>query len=85
MMTVEDLEAFCKDRRISGGYVRTSAQDGSGLEQLIARIRREIPWDGMATTVTTSTFDWIKKYVLGLKAERTSAQILVTVDRLHSS
>lgn len=75
-LTPEEIRSFCLDRAISGGYVPTSALDGEGLTELLDRMRGQIKWDDMASTVTTSTFKRIKEYVLDLKEHGASADIL---------
>jgi len=65
-LTLEDLEAFCRERGISG-YLSTSAKEGWGLEELIRRMKELIPWEDKPATVTTVTFKRIKDYVLKLK------------------
>jgi small GTP-binding protein len=65
-VTAEELEAFCRQRGISG-YLSTSALKGWGLDELIERMNGLIPWEDKPATVTTITFKRIKNYVLKLK------------------
>ena len=81
-LTTEEIEAFWRDRGITGGYIGTSALTGHGLDELIERIRKEIAWDEMTATVTTATFKWIKQYVLGLK-EAGVQEILLSPEALY--
>ena len=66
-LTTEELDDFCSQRGLSGGYVATSAKSGEGLQQLLERMKAQIAWDRKAATVTTHTFKRIKDYVLSLK------------------
>ena len=62
-----ELDQFCQRQGISGGYVRTSAATGAGIETLMEQLRGQIQWERMTTTVTTLTFKRIKEFVLELK------------------
>jgi small GTP-binding protein len=81
-LTREDIEAFCRHRGISG-YISTSAKEGWGLEELLDRMKRAIPWDDKASTVTTLTFKRIKEYVLKLKEVHRGEPIVVDPGRLR--
>lgn len=81
-LTLEELEAFCRQRGISG-YLSTSAKDGLGLEELIRRMRGLIPWDDKPATVTTITFKRIKDYVLKLKENQQGQPIIVSPPELR--
>jgi WD40 repeat protein/GTPase SAR1 family protein len=72
-----EIESFCQARGITGSYTGTSARTGQGLDKLIARMKEQIAWDEMTTTVTTATFKRIKEYVLGLK-EDPNREIVLT-------
>jgi small GTP-binding protein len=77
MLTPAEIEAFCRGRGISGGYVATSARTGHGLDELIARMRGQILWEEMPVTVATTTFKRIKEYVLGLKEDPARTEVLI--------
>lgn len=66
-LTDDEIKAYCERNGISGGYITTSALNGDGLTELIERLKAQIPWDQMTTTVTTVTFKRIKEFVLALK------------------
>ncbi|MDJ0902761.1 MAG: GTP-binding protein [Xenococcus sp. MO_188.B8] len=76
-LSQEYLDQFCQKYGISGGYVGTSAKSGEGLDELIQQIESQIPWEEMATTVTTVTFKRIKDYVLTLKEKTDRKGVLV--------
>jgi len=78
-----ELEGFCRERDISGGFVATSAKTNEGIDALLARIRQQVDWDARPTTITTQTFKRIKDYVLALKADAERANVLVSPDRLR--
>ncbi len=81
-LTAPELEAFCRQRGVSG-YLRTSAQSGEGLAELIGRLKGLIDWDAMPATVTTDTFKRIKDYALTLKEETGRDGVIVTPDELR--
>ena len=74
----EELDAFCLQRGIIGGYLVTSAKEEIGLDELLRRMKDQIPWDQKPATVTTLTFKRIKDYVLGLKENRRSKRLIVS-------
>ena len=83
-LTDTEVEAFCRDRRIGGGYVRTSALTGDGIDCLLDRIRDQIPWDKMPATVTTRTFKRIKQFLLKLKEDDVRNEVLVDWSALRA-
>jgi GTPase SAR1 family protein len=82
-LTPDELDAFCRQRGISGGYLATSAKEGRGLDELLRRMEEQIPWDRKTTTVTTVTFKRIKDYVLGLKENPEQARVIVSPESLR--
>ncbi|NUO40657.1 MAG: TIR domain-containing protein [Streptomyces sp.] len=72
-----ELEQFCQQQGISGGYVSTSAATGDGVGGLMELLRKQIPWERMTTTVTTVTFKRIKEFVLTLKERSERGEVLV--------
>lgn len=82
-LTREELAQFCQRHGISGGYVSTSAMTGQGLDELMAIIKAQIPWDKMTTTVTTITFKRVKDYVLSLKEQPGRPNVLVSPAELR--
>src|SRR5207253_2424790 len=81
-LTLEDLEAFCRERGISG-YLSTSSKAGWGLDELIQRMKELIPWEDKPATVTTVTFKRIKDYVLKLKERQEGQPVIVAPPRLR--
>ena len=67
VLSQAELDQFCQKYGISGGYIGTSAKSGEGVDILIETIKKQIPWDKMAATITTTTFKKIKEFVLALK------------------
>src|SRR5262249_34735893 len=45
VLTGEELDRFCRRQGIAGGWVSTSAASGLGLDELLERMRKAIPWD----------------------------------------
>ncbi|HYG58748.1 MAG TPA: GTP-binding protein [Symbiobacteriaceae bacterium] len=89
-LTTDYLEQFCATRQIAGGYVKTSARTGAGIQELIERLQQIIDWEQMTTTSTTTTFRLIKDHVLRLRADVESAgkqgdqhPILLSTKELH--
>jgi hypothetical protein len=81
-LTTEEIEAFCRQRGLSG-YVCTSALRGDGLEELMRRTQALIPWDSKPATVTTETFKRIKDHVLELKESRRRRKVILTPAELR--
>jgi WD40 repeat protein len=79
----EEIEALCRDRGITGGYVATSAKEGYGLDKLVESIREQIVWNDIATTTTTPTFKRIKDYVLSLKQGAARDGLLLSPSELR--
>ncbi len=82
-LTDEELAQFC-DKRFSGGFVKTSAASGIGLDQLLARMKSQIPWDRKTGVTTTTTFKRIKDFVLSLKEARNGQRVIVTPAELRA-
>ena len=81
-LTSDDLEAFCRQRGISG-YLSTSALKGWGLDELTQRMKELIAWEDKPATVTTVTFKRIKDYVLKLKENLEQQPVIVRPLELH--
>ncbi len=79
----EELDEFCEQYGIDGGYLSTSAFSGEGLDELIATLNRLIRWDEMTATVTTVAFKRIKDYVLALKERPDRKGVLVRPEDLR--
>ena len=77
LLPQQELEQFCQQHGISGGYLNTSALTGVGLDKLLTIIKAQIPWERMTATVTTITFKRIKEYILALKAKPDRRGVLV--------
>ena len=81
-LTREELDAYCHQRGIPP-YISTSAKEGEGMEELIARMQALIPWDEKPATVTTDTFKRVKDHVLALKENREEKQVIVSPQALR--
>ncbi|MDQ5837635.1 MAG: GTP-binding protein, partial [Acidobacteriota bacterium] len=82
-LSQQEFEQFCQRYGIRGGYISTSAKRGEGLEDLLERLKEQIPWDEMTATVTTVTFKRIKDYVLALKEKPDRKGVLVSPQALR--
>ena len=83
-LTAAELDAFCRDRDFSGGYVSTSAKSGGGLGELLQRMKALVSWEQKPATVTTKTFKRIKDYLLGLKETGQKQGLLVSPGELRA-
>jgi hypothetical protein len=77
-----DLTAFCARYKISGGYVLTSAKEGSGLQELIEIIQRQLDWSRLPTSLASATFYRIRAFVLALKEDPTLGRKILPLDEL---
>ncbi len=82
-LSQDELNQFCQRYGIQGGYISTSALKGDGLDELLDRLKAQIPWDDMTATVTTVTFKRIKDYVLSLKEKTDRKGVLVSPSELR--
>lgn len=76
-LTDEELQAFCRSRGLVD-YLSTSAKSELGVPELIARMKKLIPWEDKSATVTTVTFKRIKDYVLKLKESGERRKVIVS-------
>ncbi len=85
VLTDDELAAFCRRKGIAGGWIATSARENLGLDELIVRMKRAIPWDEKPVVTTDAVFKRIKDFVLVLKESRTRKQIVYTAKELHEA
>ncbi|HEU4423837.1 MAG TPA: hypothetical protein VFR67_15000, partial [Pilimelia sp.] len=71
-----EIEAFCRENGISGGFVATSAATGEGIDPLRQCIRGSVGWEDIPPTITTTTFKRIKDFVLALKSDAPRGTII---------
>lgn len=83
VLSRQELDQFCQQFGVSGGYIGTSAKSGEGIDKLVEALNEQIPWDLMTTTVTTVTFKRIKDYLGTLKEKTDRKGVLVTPDDLR--
>lgn len=79
----DNILSYCAARGIFA-FVATSALTGDGTERLIDLMRTAIAWDTRPTTVTTSTFRYIKQLVLTLKERSNAQQVILSLTELRS-
>lgn len=82
-LTGGELEEFCQQNGVSGGYISTSAQTGEGITELLESIKAAINWDLMTATVTTATFKRVKEFVLSLKEQSDRKGVLLSPAELR--
>ena len=80
--TLEEINTFCEQRGIKA-YILTSAKSGEGVEELVQQMQNMILWDDKPATVTTETFKRIKDFVLGLKEDSRSSEVILTQEELR--
>ena len=83
-LTKDELDAFCQQRGVGGGYLATSAKADIGLEELLRRMKNLVAWEDKPATVTTVTFKRIKDYVLGLKESPEQKKVIVSQEELRA-
>ncbi|MDQ4142779.1 MAG: GTP-binding protein, partial [Actinomycetota bacterium] len=81
-VTEKEVASHCQRWGVAGGYVATSALDGTGVAELLDRMRRTVRWDHIVATSTTSVFHAIKQHVLSLKESADYSQLLVSFHAL---
>ena len=77
------VDEFCRQYGVSGGYVSTSALTGEGTSELLNRLRREVAWDKMPSTVTTIVFKSIKDILLELTENDTAGTSLLSLQQIR--
>jgi WD40 repeat protein len=82
-LTDDEIDRFCEQRGIRS-YVATSALAGDGLGDLVERMRSAVDWENRPTTVTTTTFKWIKDTVLALKEGDAGGRVVVSPGELRA-
>jgi GTPase SAR1 family protein len=65
-----EITAFCQKHAITGGYIETSAFNGNGLENLLARIKEEITLHNITAKVRMDAFERVKEYIGQLTTDR---------------
>lgn len=85
VLTDKELHDFCRRQLIAGGWIATSARENVGLDDLLQRIRKAIPWDLKEAVSTDAVFKRIKDFVLTLKESRARKQIIYTAAQLKQA
>ena len=85
VLTDDELAAFCKRQGIAGGWLKTSARDNLGMDELLERMKKAIPWDEKAAVSTDAVFKEIKDFVLALKESRNQTQLIFTAQELYEA
>ncbi len=83
-MTKQEFDDFCSFHNIQGNYIATSAKKGDGVNALMNKLKKLIPWEEMPATITTSTFKKVKEFVLGLKEDTSRVSVLVNPKQLRT-
>ncbi len=82
-VTQDEIDAFCRERGIAGGFVSTSALEGTGMETLAAMIHSQLDWQRVVSTTTTGVFKRIKDQVMAIKEDAGGQGVLLTPKRLR--
>lgn len=83
-MTEDEIADYCEQHGFAGGYVATSALEGTGVDVLKARIVKLIDWASRPATITTEVFKRIKELVLAVKESASGSEVLVTREQLRA-
>ena len=83
-LTQEDLDAFCRDYGIEGGYVATSAMTGEAIDELLGRMKATIHWDKKVAVVGLTAFKRIKDCALILKEQQDHFGLLLSWEQLSA-
>lgn len=82
-LTRKEIEAFCRNKGIAGGFVATSAATGVGLPKLLKKIRSLLDWDQIGTISVPSDFDQLKNRVLSFAANPRKASCFPSIAQLN--
>jgi small GTP-binding protein len=85
VLTDQELDAFCKQVGIAGGCIKTSSKENQGVDELLERIKKTIPWDLKAAVSTDAVFKRIKDFVLRLKERSNRKQVFYTPAELQTA
>jgi GTPase SAR1 family protein len=80
--TDQELEQFCRQYGIDGGYLATSALTGENIDALLDRLTTGIDWNAKTATVTTEAFKSMKDFVLSIKADPASVRATISIREL---
>lgn len=83
-LTRSELNAFCREHGISGGFIATSAKKGENLAQLRARIRSQINWKRLQSVPVSAQFEALKRFILNSRATRAKRSLMPTLAQLRS-
>lgn len=83
VLSKQELDQFCQEKGITGGYVEVSALTGYGLSELYSILQSEIRWKELTATITTQTFKRIKDFILSMKESNVDEQVLVDGSELR--
>ena len=75
-----ELEAFCQEWKIEGGYVGTSTQTKSGLTKLVSRIKRLLDWTKLGVSAPRPVVETLETILVKAK----SPKLLWKAAELHS-
>jgi GTPase SAR1 family protein len=77
-LTTRELASFCAKHRISGGFVATSATRRTGLDTLIAKIKRVLQWEDLPRCAVGRHFALIKQLVQDSRRNARKSTLLVS-------
>lgn len=78
----KDIESFCQEKHILGGYIETSAKTGEGISTLLKAVGDLLDSRPSSLTVTSNMFHVIKSHILAIKARLASTRVLISVDEI---
>lgn len=80
-LSPNDIEDFCNQHNIYGGYINCSSQTGEGLTEIKERILSVINWKDVSMIVAP-TFNEIRHFILSIKKQGPPESPLVTLQSL---
>jgi len=83
-LTKTDLNAFCREHGIKGGFIATSARNGENLTKLRAKISAQIDWRRLQSVPVSTHFETLKEFVLNARTNRLKRSLLPTLSQLRS-
>lgn len=83
-LTKSDLNAFCREHGINGGFIATSAANGENLDKLRTRIRSQINWKQLKSVPVSKHFEALKRFILNSKTNSSKRSLMPTLSQLRN-
>jgi small GTP-binding protein len=83
-LSEDEVDAFLADNTLGEVYYQTSAKSGEGIEGLLSAIRLELVRRDAAVTSSPRLFRQLREYIVQLKSNADTQQVLLPVEQLIS-